>query len=530
MSVLATRLRERIASRSARTGVVGLGYVGLPLAVELARNGFHTTGIDLDARKVAAINDGRVVHPRRADRRRREQFRAAGRLDATTDFAIVAELDTINICVPTPLRKTKDPDMSLHRVGGRERSRSTCTRACWSSSSRRPIPGTTEEVVQPMLEADRPEGGRGLLPGLLARARRPGQPDVPDPQRAQGRRRHHARRAPRWPSALYGAAIETIVPVSSTRVAEMVKLLENTFRAVNIGLVNELALMCDRMGIDVWEVVDAAETKPFGFMPFYPGPGPRRPLHPDRSVLPVVEGEAERLRAALHRAGRPDQRRDAALRRRQGGRGAEHAAQGAQRLARCWSPASPTSATSTTCASRRRSTSWGCCTPRGAQVVLHRPVRPDDRRARVGGRLRDRRRAGRHAASFGQYDCVVIVTDHRAFDYQAMVEGGRPDRRHAQRDQGGRAERVPARRAAHPERQLPRRRRCRLGGQPEEARHLAPHRLQAGDQLMVVVEQVELDVRRAPRPIARPCPGSTAVSRVPWKIWIGCGTCASNAS
>ena len=120
---------------------------------------------------------------------------------------------------------------------------------------------------------DGPQGGRRLLPRVLARARRPGQPDVPDPQRAEGRRRPARRRASELASALYGTAIETIVPVSSTRVAEMVKLLENTFRAVNIGLVNELALMCDRMNIDVWEVVDAAKTKPFGFMAFYPGPG-----------------------------------------------------------------------------------------------------------------------------------------------------------------------------------------------------------------------------------------------------------------
>ena len=117
-------------------------------------------------------------------------------------------------------------------------------------------------------------------------------------------------------AALYGATVQHVVPVSSTRVAEMVKLLENTFRAVNIGLVNEIALMCHKMDIDVWEVIDAAKTKPFGFMPFYPGPRARRPLHPDRSVLPVVEGAAERLRVPLHRAGRPGQRRDARVRRR----------------------------------------------------------------------------------------------------------------------------------------------------------------------------------------------------------------------
>ena len=140
----------------------------------------------------------------------------------------------------------------------------------------------------------------------------------------------------------------------------MVKLLENTFRAVNIGLVNELALMCDRLGIDVWEVVDAAKTKPFGFMPFYPGPGLGGHCIPIDPFYLSWKAQAERLRGAVHRAGRPRQRRDAALRRRQGRRGAEHAPQGGERLVGAGRWASPTSATSTTSANRRRSTSWAC--------------------------------------------------------------------------------------------------------------------------------------------------------------------------
>ncbi len=268
--------------------------------------------------------------------------------------------------------------------------------------------------------SDGPEGRARLLPRVLARARRPGQSDVPDAQRAEGRRRPDAGLRRSSPRALYGSAIETIVPVSSTRVAEMVKLLENTFRAVNIGLVNELALMCDRMDIDVWEVVDAAKTKPFGFMAFYPGPGPRRPLHPDRSVLPVVEGEAERLRSALHRAGRPHQRRHAAVRRRQGRRGAEHQAQGDQRLE------DPDRRRRLQARHRRHARVAGARrdgpAARHAAPTCRMSIRTCRRCTRASGPAASTSRAvdaGR--GRFGQYDCIVIVTDHKTFDYDAMV-------------------------------------------------------------------------------------------------------------
>jgi UDP-N-acetyl-D-glucosamine dehydrogenase len=269
-SPVAARLLERIRSRSARTGVVGLGYVGLPLAVELGRAGFHTTGLDVDAVKVDAINRGTSYIPDVAAPDVAELVRA-GRLDATTDFEVVAELDTINICVPTPLRKTKDPDLSfvvsaVEHVAARLRPGQLIVLESTT------YPGTTEEVVQPLLERSGLRVGRDVFLAFSPERVDPGNPTF------------HTRNVPkvvggRTPdcvalaAALYGTAIERIVPVSSTRVAEMVKLLENTFRAVNIGLVNELALMCDRLGIDVWEVVDAAKTKPFGFMPFYPGPG-----------------------------------------------------------------------------------------------------------------------------------------------------------------------------------------------------------------------------------------------------------------
>ena len=217
-------------------------------------------------------------------------------------------MDAIDICVPTPLRKTKDPDLS-YVVRPSRRSRRRCKPGQLVILESTTYPGTTDEVVQPMLEASGPEGRRRFLPRVLARARRSGQPAVQHAEHPEDRRRRRPGEHRGGGGALRRDRVSTVVPVSSTRVAEMVKLLENTFRAVNIGLVNEIALMCHKMDIDVWEVIDAAKTKPFGFMPFYPGPRPRRPLHSDRSVLSVVEGAAERLRVPLHRAGRPGQRR-----------------------------------------------------------------------------------------------------------------------------------------------------------------------------------------------------------------------------
>jgi UDP-N-acetyl-D-glucosamine dehydrogenase len=264
------KLLEKIRSRQVRTGVVGLGYVGLPLAVEFARAGYTVVGIDLSMPKVEAVNAGRSYIP---DVHTTDvaQCVSAGRLSATADFAEVATLDTINICVPTPLRKTKDPDMSyvVSAVEGIAAHLQPGTLVILESTT---YPGTTVEVVQPILERG------GLRAGIdfhLAFS-----PERVDP----GNEKFNTRNVPKVVGGLtpacstlarelYSAAIDTVIPVSSPTVAEMVKLLENTFRAVNIGMVNELALMCDRMGIDVWEVVDAAKTKPFGFMPFYPGPG-----------------------------------------------------------------------------------------------------------------------------------------------------------------------------------------------------------------------------------------------------------------
>ncbi len=270
MSLAAPRLLDQIRSRRARVGIVGLGYVGLPLAVEFARAGFETTGIDVDPRKVDAIMRG-VSYIPDVPTAALTAFVAQGRLRATTGFSAVADLDTINICVPTPLRKTKDPDMSFvaAAVEGVAAHLRPGMLVILESTT---YPGTTEEFVKPLLEASGLRAGRDFFLAF--------SPERVDP----GNATFNTHNVPKvvggidadsteLAGSLYAAAIERIVTVSSPRVAEMVKLLENTFRAVNIGLANEVALMCDRLGVDVWEVVDAAATKPFGFMPFYPGPG-----------------------------------------------------------------------------------------------------------------------------------------------------------------------------------------------------------------------------------------------------------------
>ncbi len=251
-------------------GVIGLGYVGLPLAVEFAREGFDVTGFEIDAAKVAEVNCSRSY----IGDVRTEDLSAvvkAGALRATTDMARLHDMDAIDICVPTPLRKTRDPDLSyVVQAVDAVKSRLKADQLVILESTT--YPGTTDEVVQPALEEGGLQAGRDFFLAF--------SPERVDP----GNQVFSTRTIPKvvggvnaestaLACALYGAIVETVVPVSSTQVAEMVKLLENTFRAVNVALVNEIALMSHRMNIDVWEVIDAAGTKPFGFMPFYPGPG-----------------------------------------------------------------------------------------------------------------------------------------------------------------------------------------------------------------------------------------------------------------
>jgi UDP-N-acetyl-D-glucosamine dehydrogenase len=416
MSASGASLLEKIQSRTARTGVVGLGYVGLPLAVELAKAGFRTTGIDLDTRKVEAVNAGRSYIPdvQTSDV---QALQAAGTLDATTDFAVVQQLDTINICVPTPLRKTKDPDMS-YIVSAVESIATYLHPGMLIILESTTYPGTTDEVVQPLLEATGLKAGVDFFIAFSPERVDPGNPTFQThnvPKVVGGLTPTCSKLA----AALYGSAIETIVPVSSTRVAEMVKLLENTFRAVNIGLVNELALMCDRMNIDVWEVVEAAKTKPFGFMAFYPGPGlgghciPIDPFY--LSWKAKQSGFDPRfIELAGHiNAGMPhyvvEKVADALNSRRKAINGARILIAGV--------------AYKRDIDDMRESPAldiMGLLHAKGAQVEYVDPFVPEVHGREWPGGF-DIRAVELTRGAIGQYDCVVIATEHQAFDYAALV-------------------------------------------------------------------------------------------------------------
>ncbi|MFN8548361.1 MAG: nucleotide sugar dehydrogenase [Candidatus Eisenbacteria bacterium] len=263
-------LLKRIESRQAKVGVLGLGYVGLPLCMELAKAGFKVTGIDVNAERVGRLRDGDsyikdVPSPELAAHVK------SGAFVATTDFTALKQLDTVNICVPTPLRKTKDPDVS-YIVESVERIRENLHAPMLVILESTTYPGTTDELILPRLSETGLKVGKDFFLAFSPERVDPGNPQFQThniPKVVGGVTPQCVEVA----MALYRASIEKVIPVSSTRVAEMVKLLENTYRSVNIGLVNELAMMCKKMGINVWEVIDAAATKPFGFMPFYPGPG-----------------------------------------------------------------------------------------------------------------------------------------------------------------------------------------------------------------------------------------------------------------
>jgi len=263
-------LKARISNGEARVGILGLGYVGLPLAVEFGAAGLSVTGFDLSERKVSSLNRGES-YIQDVETARLKALVDAGRVTATTDFTKIRECDALIICVPTPLSKTKDPDLEMV-VSATRRIAENMRAGQLVVLESTTYPGTTDELILPMLSE------KGLKVGVdffLAFS-----PERVDP----GNPKFHTRNTPKviggmTPScgeaarALYSKAIETIIVVSSPRAAEMVKLLENTFRSVNIGLVNEVALMCRRLNVNVWEVIDAAASKPFGFMAFYPGPG-----------------------------------------------------------------------------------------------------------------------------------------------------------------------------------------------------------------------------------------------------------------
>jgi UDP-N-acetyl-D-glucosamine dehydrogenase len=259
---------ERIATRDATLGIVGLGYAGLPLAITFAEAGFDVVGIDIDEGRVEAIRQGRSYL---VDVPGERYERLDGRLEATSDYEAVSELDALTICVPTPLSKTRTPDIS-QVVSAAESVAGSLSPGQLVLLQSTTYPGTTEEIVLPILERSGLKVGRDFFLGYA--------PERVDP----GNERYTIRTTPklvagvteecrRRTELLYSQIVDAVIPVSSTMVAETAKLHENTFRAVNIALANELALMCSRLGISPWEVIDAASTKPFGFLPHHPGPG-----------------------------------------------------------------------------------------------------------------------------------------------------------------------------------------------------------------------------------------------------------------
>ena len=269
-SSAAERLSKKIESRRAHLGVIGLGYVGLPLAVEFGRAGFQVTGIDIDKRRVHRLERGESYIQDVPTSEVRALVRA-GNLKATSDFSVLRRIDAVNVCVPTPLSKQRDPDVS-YIVAAAKQVATYLHPGMLVILESTTYPGTTDELILPLLTETGMKVGEDFFLAFSPERVDPGNP------------RFNTRNIPKVVGGvtpvctevavrLYQQRLEQVIAVSSPQVAEMVKLLENTFRSVNIGLVNELALMCSRLHIDVWEVIQAAATKPFGFMPFYPGPG-----------------------------------------------------------------------------------------------------------------------------------------------------------------------------------------------------------------------------------------------------------------
>lgn len=263
-------LSGKIATRKAHAGVIGLGYVGLPLAITLARSGFAVTGFDIDPGKIVALDAGRSYIEAVNDEALANEAKA-GRFHSTSDFAQLATCDVIVICVPTPLTKHRDPDLSFVEATSRSIA-ATLRPGQLIVLESTTYPGTTDDVVKTILEETGLKSGIDFYLGFSPEREDPGNRDfhtatIPKIVAGDGEAARNLMQA------FYGAAVKTVVPVSSNATAEAVKLTENIFRSVNIALVNELKVVYAAMGIDIWEVIEAAKTKPFGYMPFYPGPG-----------------------------------------------------------------------------------------------------------------------------------------------------------------------------------------------------------------------------------------------------------------
>src|SRR5579875_320714 len=411
-------LKEKIETKAARVGIVGLGYVGLPLAVEFAKAGFTVTGIDVQDTKVASLNRGES-HVQDVPSAEVADLVARKRFHATTDFSVLRELDTINICVPTPLRKTKDPDMSFI-VSAVEEIAKFFHPGLLVILESTTYPGTTDELLLTTFEKLGFKAGEDFFLCFSPERVDPGNPvyqTYNTPKVVGG----ITPACTEIGALFFAQALEKVVPVANTRVAEMVKLLENTFRMINIGLANEMALMCDGMGINVWEVIEAAATKPFGFMPFYPGPGlgghciPIDPFYLSWKtkqsgiearfieLAGYINGQmphfvVDKIQNALNDHCKPLKGSRVHLLGVAYKRDIDDVRE---------SPALDI---------------IHLLEKRGAQVSYSDPFVP---RLRADGFLRHAMEALDAGEGCAQADCVVIVTDHRSVDYAAVVERSR---------------------------------------------------------------------------------------------------------
>jgi UDP-N-acetyl-D-glucosamine dehydrogenase len=407
-------LKEKIRARSARVGVIGLGYVGLPLAVEFAKAGFRVLGIDILSHKVSAVNRGKSYIPD-VPSEKLKTLVSKKYLEATSDVSRIRELDALSICVPTPLRKTKDPDIS-HIVSSIEAVAQYGKKGQLIVLESTTYPGTTEEVLLHALQAKGHKVGKDFFLAF--------SPERIDP----GNSRYQTRNIPKIIGgitskcteiavAFYESVMDKVIPVSSTKVAEMIKLLENTFRAVNIALVNEIAILSNRMGIDVWEVIEGASTKPFGFMPFYPGPGlgghclPVDPLYLSWKAR-LLDFEARFIDLAAQVNGHMPHYVVDVVSKALNERG--KALKGSKIL--LIGVAYKSDVTDV-----RESPAfdiWKLLSQQKAKVFYHDPY--------VSKIEMDDQTLNSHplnSKSLKQFDCVVIVTNHRVFDYDSIVKG-----------------------------------------------------------------------------------------------------------
>ncbi|QYK43635.1 MAG: nucleotide sugar dehydrogenase [Paracoccaceae bacterium] len=408
-----------IASRQARVGVIGLGYVGLPLAIAVARAGFPVTGFDIDPAKIEAVAAGQSYIEAVPDIALREAV-FAGRFAATTDFAALGACDVVVICVPTPLTRHREPDLSF--VTSTCRSISACLRPgqliVLESTT---YPGTTDGPVRAILEETGLRSGSDFFLGFSPEREDPGNrafdtATIPKVVAGDGAE------AGALVAAFYGACVDRVVPVSTTATAEAVKITENVFRAVNIALVNELKLIYDAMGIDVWEVIEAAKTKPFGFMPFYPGPGLGGHCIPiDPFYLTWKSREYDMTTRFIELAGEIN-----------AGMPAHVVARLAEALDRRLGRALSRSRVLVLGLAYKKNVPDIRESPalrlielleeRGASAAYHDPFVPAIPRTRAYGALMGRASVPLDAATIEGFDAVLIATDHDALDY-ALIAG-----------------------------------------------------------------------------------------------------------